>query len=172
MKMQDSLFKASSEFESVTATPLTSMWGFRMSRALCGCAGCVQQKQILCTCLASLCSSRSLPVTQAGLFIISIYLTLSYTASRRQSQGLNPDGLIPPLNHAHVPYWLWDISSLSWRYYLGMCVLFHWSAASCPSKLLGIIRTTWFHVDSMPSDSFSEYSYLVLPINPFRLTLE
>lgn len=45
---------------------------------------------------------NALRVTQGSAFIISIDLTLSYTASRWQSQGLNPGGLIP-LNHARVP---------------------------------------------------------------------
>ena len=45
---------------------------------------------------------NALRVTQGSAFIISIYLTLSYTASRWQSQGLNPGGLIS-LNHARVP---------------------------------------------------------------------
>lgn len=85
----------------MTATPLTSMWGFRMSRALCGCAGCslTRSKQSM-----HLPCQPVLWIVMSPRAVLSsfLFISLSYTASRRQSQGLNPDGLIP-LNHARVP---------------------------------------------------------------------
>ena len=103
MKMQDSLFKASSEFESDDSNTFNKHVGLSYEQSpvwLCWLP--YSKKQTLYALALPACALNALHVTQGSPFIISIYLTLSYTASRWQGQGLNPDGLIP-LNHARMP---------------------------------------------------------------------
>lgn len=75
---------------------LTSMLGLPRSRARCDCTGhptVISRHYMALTLPGS--ALNTLHVTQGSTFIISIHLTLSYTASRWQSQDLNPSDLAP-----------------------------------------------------------------------------
>lgn len=94
-----------------------------MSRALCGCAGCVQQKQILCSALAlPACALNVVHVHPGQSFHHFCYLTLSYTASSAAELRFEPRWLDPSTMLCLVA--LGHFFSVWKRYYLGMCVLF------------------------------------------------